>query len=169
MSASHIAELMQKHRNELLRFLSQRVRCSETAMDIFQDTFIRYAGYKSKDTITNPKAFIFKIAANLATDYLRADSRRAKHLVNHDEDSIESVEAAHPTLEQGAISEQQLEQLIEALEELPPKCRRVFILLKFKHYSYAEVAQELGISQTMILKYLNRALTHCRTRLDDLD
>lgn len=166
MSASDIAMLMQKHRSELLRFLARRVKCSETAMDIFQDTFIRYAGYTSKNPIQNPKALIFKIATNLSTDYLRSHSRRAK-LIDDQNDVTEDVEDFQPSPEQSVISEQQLEQLIDALAELPPKCRKVFILLKLKHYSYAQVSEELGISQTMILKYLNRALKHCRTRLED--
>ena len=168
MSATDIAELMQKHRNELLRFLSQKVSCSEAAMDIFQDTFIRYTGYTNKNKVENPKALIYKIAANLATDYLRNLSRRSKVLVERDECS-EDVEDSQPSVEQSVISDQQLDHLIDALAELAPKCRAVFVMLKLKQYSYAQVEKELGISQTMILKYLNRALTHCRTRLTDFE
>lgn len=167
-TANDIAELMQRHRDELLRFLSKRVNCSDVALDIFQDTFIRYAGYRNKGSVDNPRAFIFKIAANLATDYLRSRSRQLKHVTGQDV-LPEAFEDAKPSLERTVISEQQLEHVIEALSELPPKCRTVFILLKFKHYSYAQVEQQLGISQTMILRYLNRALTHCRTRLQDFE
>lgn len=135
-------------------------------MDIFQDTFIRYSAYKNKDEITNPRAFIFKIAANLATDYMRSRARYSKLIVEHYE-SVEDIEGAQPSPERNMLSEQQLEQLIAALAELTPKCRTVFILLKFRQYSYAQVERELGISQTMILKYLNRALSHCRERLGE--
>lgn len=166
LTANDIAVLMQKHRHELLRFLARRVKCTEAAMDIFQDTFVRYAGYRNQEKIDNPRAFIFKIAANLATDYLRSRSRQLKYMADEDSMSPE-IEDSNPSPEQSALSEQQLEQLIDALSELPPKCRRVFVLLKFKQYSYAQVQQELGISQTMILKYLNRALTHCRARLQE--
>ena len=164
-TANDIADLMNRHRQELLRFLLLKVNCSDTAQDLFQETFIRFSGYEQKDKIENPRAFIFRIAANLATDHLRSRSRQ---MLNNDDDgeSIERIEAPASEPEHAAISRQQMELLTHALAELPPKCRDVFIMLKLKHYSYAQVEQQLGISQTMILKYLTRALSHCRQRLD---
>lgn len=164
LTAKQIGDLMQAYRGDLLRFLALRVRCSETALDIFQDTFIRYANYKSKQSIENPRAFIFKIAANLATDHLRSCARERRHLA--EQQTMPAAEPTKPSLECSAVSEQQLSLLMDALMELPPKCRTVFVLLKLKHYSYAQVEAKLGISQTMILKYLNRALSHCRSRIE---
>lgn len=170
LTTADIADLMHKHRQELLRFLSQRLSCTETAQDIFQETFIRYAGYGGKDQIENPRAFIFRIAANLATDYLRSHSRhygRGADVIPDDE----AQDTAHASLsaERTVMSQQQLEHLIAALDELSPKCREVFILLKLKHCSYAEVEQKLGISQAMIFKYLTQAVRHCRQKIGDLD
>lgn len=165
LSADDIADLMNRHRQELLRFLLVKVNCSDTAQDLFQETFIRYANYREKDKVENPRAFIFRIAANLATDHLRSRSRQM--LTNADDgEAIAQLQAPAGELEHAAISRQQMDLLIEALAELPPKCRDVFIMLKLKHYSYAQVEQQLGISQTMILKYLTRALSHCRQRLE---
>lgn len=166
LSSNEIAKLMQQHRHELLRFLVQRVSCVDTAEDIFQETFIRYAEYKAKHTIENPRAFIFKIAANLAIDYVRSRSRHAEQNI---EETQEQDEPLSLSVEQTVMSEQQVERLIAALSELSPKCREVFILLKFKQYSYAEVEEKLGISQTMIFKYVTQAMKHCRERLDDFN
>jgi RNA polymerase sigma-70 factor (ECF subfamily) len=163
LTATDIADLMHKHRRELLGFLSQRISCTEAAQDIFQETFIRYAGYGGKDRVENPRAFIFRIAANLATDYLRSHSRHSA------DDEAEGGEQSALSVERTVMSQQQLEQLIAALDELSPKCREVFVLLKLKHCSYAEVEQRLSISQTMIFKYLTQALRHCRQRIGDLD
>jgi RNA polymerase sigma-70 factor (ECF subfamily) len=164
-TANTLACLMQQHRSELLRFLAQRVSCPETAQDIFQETFIRYNGYREKNSIENPRAFLFRIAANLATDYLRSHVHQAYHQPEQDYILVELEDPAL-SVEATVISQQELELLIQALQELPPKCRDVFIMLRLKHYSYAQVEQELGISSTMILKYLNRALTYCRERLE---
>ncbi|MBD9354358.1 RNA polymerase sigma factor [Methylomonas albis] len=166
LTAADIADLMHKHRHELLRFLSQRISCTDTAQDIFQETFIRYAGYGDKDSVENPRAFIFRIAANLATDYLRSHSRDVEAAANEEaEVGVQSSLSAERTV----MSQQQLEQLITALDDLSPKCREVFVLLKLKHCSYAEVEQRLGISQTMIFKYLTQAMRHCREKVGDLD
>lgn len=164
-TADTIACLMQQHRNELLRFLVRRVSCPEAAQDIFQETFLRFTSYCEKNTIENPRAFIFRIASNLTTDYLRS---RARHAYTQTETDDILLDIADPALsvEEAVISQQEFELLLQALEDLPPKCQAVFIMLRFKHYSYAQVEQALGISSTMVLKYLNRALTHCRQKLE---
>jgi len=170
ITVNDIASLMQRHRQELMRYLSQRIGCNETAQDIFQETFLRYAGYDGKSSVENPRAFIFRIAANLATDYLRSRSRHYHEDIDAEEgQAISEIEDPRLSVERTAISQQQLEELISALGELPPKCSEVFIMLKIKHYSYAEVEQKLGISNTMIFNYLTRAMAHCRQRLGDLD
>ncbi|MDT4329095.1 RNA polymerase sigma factor [Methylomonas sp. MED-D] len=170
LTADDIADLMHKHRRELLRFLAQRIRCTDAAQDIFQETFIRYAGYGGKDRIDNPRAFIFRIAANLATDYLRSHQRHAgwDREVGEGAES-DGGEPASVSAERTVMSQQQLERLIAALDELSPKCREVFVLLKIQHCSYAEVEQKLGISQTMIFKYLTQAMRHCRRTVGELD
>ncbi|MDD1619989.1 MAG: RNA polymerase sigma factor [Methylococcaceae bacterium] len=170
LAARDIADLMHKHRPELLKFLSQRTRCSETAQDIFQETFIRYSGYGAKHKIDNPRAFIFRIAANLAVDHLRSCSRRPiQELETLEPDRKEESEPTSLSAEHTVMSQQQLEQLISALSELSPKCREVFVLLKIKHCSYADVEKQLGISQTMIFRYLTQAMSHCRQRVGDVD
>lgn len=156
--------MMQRHRSELLRFLAQRVSCPDAAQDIFQETFIRYAGYREKSTVENPRAFIFRIAANLATDYMRSRARQPQQPESGE--IIAGLEDTKRSVEQTVISQQEFEILFLALADLPPKYREVFIMLRLKEYSYAQVEQEQGISSTMILKYLNRALTHCRQRLE---
>jgi len=169
-TVNDIAVLMQRHRQELMGFLFQRIGCSDAAQDLFQETFLRYAGYGGKTEVENHRAFIFRIAANLATDYLRSRSRQLHQDIDGgDDETLAEIEDPRLSLERSAISQQQLELLITALSELPPKCSEVFILLKIKHYSYAEVERKLGISSTMIFNYLARAMAHCRQRLGDLD
>ncbi len=131
-TANTIACLMQQHRSELLRFLAQRVSCPETAQDIFQETFIRFNGYGQKNAVENPRAFLFRIAANLATDYLRSQSRYAYHQPEHDH-ALAKLEDPALSIEAAVISQQEFELLIQALQDLPPKCRDVFIMLRLKH------------------------------------
>jgi RNA polymerase sigma-70 factor (ECF subfamily) len=165
-TADGIADLMQQHRNELMVFLSQRVKCDEDAQDILQETFIRYAEYSGKNRVDNARAFIYRIAANLATDYMRNHARRS-YVDLESEAMADTLADPAPTPEQCVMSQQKLEQLILALSELTPKCRDVFILLRLKNLTYPEVQQTLGISETMLLKYLNRAISHCRQRLEE--
>ena len=61
--------------------------------------------------------------------------------------------------------QQRLAILRNAVDELPPRCREVFMLHKFKGLSHAEIASCLSISRNMVEKHSIRGLAHCRDRL----
>lgn len=62
---------------------------------------------------------------------------------------------------------QLLTALKEALQELPLKCRQVFIWHRLEGYSQTEIAEKLDISVNMVEKYMIRATRHLRDRLQD--
>lgn len=159
------AELIETHREELLRFLFRRVNCREAAMDIVQDCFMRLVGYMENNTLQNPRAFLFRIAANQATDYLRYRSRVDERLTDLSEVPDVSDPASEP--EQITSGLERMELLKQALAELPSNRREVFILRNIKHCSYAEITERTGLSYNTIFKYINEALLHCQKRLQD--
>jgi RNA polymerase sigma factor (sigma-70 family) len=157
-SADIISDMMQQHHNELMRFVSQRVRCDEDAQDILQQTFIRYAEYSSKNCVDNPRAFIFRIAANMVVDHHRLIFNRQEY--DTDEYTLHSIEDTGQNLEQQCDYLQRLEALNRALQQLPEKCRQAFYLNRIEGYTHAEIA-ELEISESMVGKHLVRAMKHC--------
>ncbi len=60
---------------------------------------------------------------------------------------------------------QRIQQVAEVLRKLPYKCRRAFILHRFEGRTHTEIARELGVSRSMVEKYLIRALDRLRQRL----
>lgn len=158
MSQTSLAHILAIHQDELLRFIFRKVNCPDLAQDIFQDTFIRYTNYPQKEQINNHKAFIFRIAANLAADYERRDRVRNKYICNSEPspETIAQPEALQP--EQILSTRDRLECLAQAVEKLPPKCRMVFLLRKVEELSQAEIAEQLGISRSMVEKHLRHAL-----------
>lgn len=159
--------LIQEHRNELLGFLVNRVSCKDTADDILQDAFFRLTQYESQTRIQNPIAFLYCVAGNLAFDHLRKVKREQARQT--DDDELMEHPDSTPDIERQLYSQQQLKFLQQAIEELPPRCREVFILHKFKHYSYSQIMSELGISESTVLKHIVKALAHCRQRLKELE
>lgn len=164
-TANDIAELLHKHRSELQRFLAYRIGCPETVDDIMQIMFLRLSAYQTEIRVDNSRAFLFKIAANLATDHLRSQQRRNETLITDDE--LDEFINQAPSAETAVISQQQLALLKQAIQELPPKCRDVFILCKFQHYTYLQAAQHLGISESTATKHMIKALEHCKHRVFD--
>jgi RNA polymerase sigma-70 factor (ECF subfamily) len=50
--------------------------------------------------------------------------------------------------------------------ELPPKCRRAFLLHRVHGAEFSEIAEEMGLSERMVRHYVLRAVLYCRAGLD---
>lgn len=160
-----VANLIETNRDELLRFLFNRVKCQETALDIIQDCFVRLVGYMKCNTVKNPRALLFRIAANLATDYLRRRTR-----LNNSETNVSKyldLKDSAPPLDEIVSGMERMDRLMLALAELPPNRREVFILRNIKQCSYAEITEQTGLCYNTIFKYINEALLHCQKRIED--
>jgi RNA polymerase sigma factor (sigma-70 family) len=159
------AELLDAHRDELLRFIHHRIGCPDTALDILQDCFIRFSAYLETNSVQNPRAFLYKMAANQATDHLRQHIRRNEQ--ESDLNELPELVDPAPLPEDIVAGKQRLELLKQALSSLPAKHREVFVLRNIKHLSFAEITDITGLSYNTIFKYLNEALLHCQKRMQD--
>jgi RNA polymerase sigma factor (sigma-70 family) len=162
-NADSLADCFLNYRNELFRFIFRQVGCSDTADDILQDTYLRFSGYAGEQAITNPRAFLYRIAANLTTDHARANRRRP--LEPLDAHEIELPDEKQPIPEILVEQQQQLESLYIALTELPPLCREVFILSRFEGQTHEQIARRLGMSTSWVEKNIVQALKHCKRQL----
>ena len=63
------------------------------------------------------------------------------------------------------VAEEITEPLEQALTELPVKCRQAFTMHRQSGMSYPEIAQALGVSTSMVEKYIIQALKHFRNTL----
>ena len=153
--------------DELLAFVRRRVNCPAFAADIVQDTYVRVASGGLPTSVANPRAFLYRVAGNLALDHLRREATRSAYV--GPELSPAEVSDPQPSAETAIESRQRLALLMRAVEELPPRCRQVFVLRKVDGLDQAEIAQTLGISRNMVEKHLRKALLHCALRLRQAD
>lgn len=158
------ASLFQQYYGELLRFLTAKLGCREQAADVVQDTFLRVRGVKDLATVAQPRAFLYKTALNLTVDLFQRQRIRSERITQLD--TTEDVPSVIPRQDDEIESKQRVRLLYEAIAELPPKCRHVFLLHKFMDLSHAEIAGRLGISKNMVEKHVMKALAHCRQRVD---
>lgn len=148
---------------DLLRFLTRRTGDADSAAALAEDTYLRLTTVPSALEIENPRAFVYRVAGNLAIDALRREGRLAPDLT-----FLEAGEAAADgTLspEASALARDRLRQLEEALDELPAKARTALLLNRVEGRPFVEIAGQLGVSESMVAKYIARALRHCRDRL----
>lgn len=155
------------HYEDLLAFVRRKVRCPATAADVMQDIYIRLASRSSSEEVANPRAFVYRIAGNLAIDHLRLERGRARYVTA--EPVPDHLPDPNPSAEAIADAKRRLALLADAVAELPPRCREVFVLRKFEELEQHEIARRLGISRNMVEKHLRKALLHCALRLREHD
>jgi len=161
--ASAITCLYIEHVGEIRRFLARRLSCVEAAADLAHEVFIRYMAAEPASPIQNPRAFLFRIAGNLAIDHARGNPIKPGQWVDITE--CGDLASEYPSPERFAVARQELDRLRKAIEELPPKCREVFIRHKFDGVPQSRLAQEYQITLNAIEKHLVRALIHLRLRV----
>jgi len=167
MGGSDLSALIATFREnyqDLLRYLTRRTGSADRASDVAQDTYLRLAALSSTNLdVQNPRAYVYRIAGNLATDAARRDGRLATHLAVVAADEAD----ASPSPEMRAVARERLRLLEAALDELPLNARTALLLSRVDGLTFAEIAIHLGVSESMIAKYIARALKHCRDRLAD--
>ena len=154
----------EQHHNDLLRFFTHKLGCRDLAADCTQETYVHLVRMRSTIDVQNPRAFLFRVAANLAVDNLRKIRiRREAFSVDPLPDNAASMA---PSAEDALDAKQRLVQVERAIGELSPKCRSALLMNRLEGKTHREIAEALGVSESMVAKYVIQALKHCRTCLD---
>lgn len=158
-----VHEIIRRHHDSLIRFLRQRLRVKDDAADVAQEAYIRMLQYEGSRQIASPASMLFRIAINVANDLGRM--QQVRHV--REQLPLETVELAsdQPAAEREIAAEQDLELLLAAIEELPPKCRNVFLLSRVRRMTYPEIARHCSISVKMVEKHISHALAVCMRKV----
>ena len=159
-----VAGLFKQYGQQLFRFLRNRLRGSEVE-DIAQETYLHLLQSPQAEAAQNPRAFLFKTAANLIIDRARYDKVRERHAASNS--GIEYEPSDLPTPEEATHYTFRFEQLLRVLNELPADCRHVFLLSWFDGIPNAEIAARLGVSKRTVERHIVKAIDHCFHRLND--
>jgi RNA polymerase sigma factor (sigma-70 family) len=129
-----VRKIFQDHNRSLLGFLFAKLRSEAEAHEVAQEAYVRLLQLERPGTISFLRAYLFRIAANLAIDRIR--HRR----VREDKTAPELFEQllAAPSPERRAMARQELDLVVAALEELPPACRKACALHFFCHEEVVE-------------------------------
>jgi len=128
----------------VLRYLTRLVGNSDTARDLAQETFLRATRASAPRDEPAQRAWVFRIARNLALNHLRDASRQASH-------------ASEPTVPAGKSATQETSLVVrEALAQLSDLDREVFLLRESAGLNYGEIAEACGITEEAVRARLQR-------------
>ncbi|GAA4781510.1 RNA polymerase sigma-70 factor [Olivibacter ginsenosidimutans] len=134
--------------------LLKLVKSEEVAEDILHDLFLKiWEGREHIDINRSFKAYLYRIATNMVTDFYRKVSRNKAYQQFLEKNSSNSYLHIDELIDQ----KQKQELMEKALNELSPQCQLVFKLCKLEGRSYEEVSQMLQISPNTISNHLVKA------------
>jgi RNA polymerase sigma-70 factor, ECF subfamily len=154
------AEIYRTTYPDLVRYLHRKVWDEDRACELAQEAFTRAIdGDRTPDDPANPRAWVFRIAANLALDEARLVIRRRRHLTLL---RAEPVRTEEPDPVERLDREMRAAAARAALERLSDRDREA-LLLWDAGMSYVEIAEQTGLAVGAVGTTLARA----RKRLVD--
>ena len=135
-----------------LRIVNDADVAEDMVQEAFMNTWERLEGGLE---ISNFKAFMYRSVRNECLSYLSSLKEKVgeEFIPEAGEDEIDtSFRDA---------------RIWKAIDELPEKCREIFLMSKRDGYSNEEIADELGISIKTVKNQMTKAFTRLREALDD--
>ena len=128
----------------LHRFSYAFVKSNEVAEEIVSDVFVKLWQISGKlMEIENLKVYLYTIAKNFSLNYITKNYKNA--VVNIDSIDIEAM-VEIKIIEELYISADIVQKIRQVIQQLPPKCRIIFQLVKEEGMKYKEVAAVLNLS-----------------------
>jgi RNA polymerase sigma factor (sigma-70 family) len=167
-----IAQAMERDGSRLRNYIRKYVVNRETTEDILQEVFCELIeAYRLVKPIEQVSAWLFRVARNRIVDGFR--SRKVESLsqpkFGEDDDDAVSLEDLLPSPESGPEAAYAravlLEEIDEALEDLPEEQRSVFVAHEWEGHSFKELSVETGVSVNTLLSRKRYAVLHLRRRL----
>lgn len=140
------------------RYLRRFAYRPEDIDDMAQETFLR--AYKATDSreIEYPKAYLFRVAKSVA---IRELNKKANQMTDFLEEAKLEEAQSQATLEQEVEADQKVDLYCGAIADLPPQCRRVFLMRKYQGLSHKAIAKELNISVGAVEKQVTIGIKRC--------
>jgi RNA polymerase sigma-70 factor (family 1) len=157
-------EMYERYFIPLLNTAFKRLQSKEDALEIVQDLFVQlYFKRKQIEHTYNIGGYLQMMLRNKIIDRFREQLVRKKHLYQLHQQKWEDTSDAP----EDNMDVKMLEQKIHAvIEQLPNKCREVFLLSRYNNLSHQAIAEKLNISVSTVEKHIVKALKIVRKHVD---
>jgi RNA polymerase sigma factor (sigma-70 family) len=174
-----IAAAVATQEPRLRAFVRRQVADLADVEDIVQDTFLELvSAHRLMEPVVHVAAWLRRVARNRIVDRFRQRSRNARVFVSASFPGSQGETAAPNDLSDGQATDSSrpdlsyerdviAEKLVEALSELPPEQRDVFVAHELDGRSFKELAAETGTPLNTLLGRKHAATLHLRRRLRD--
>jgi RNA polymerase sigma factor (sigma-70 family) len=151
-----ISRLLIAERPSLLRLIARITGNPAAAEDVAQSLWLRAQRIADDPPIVHQRAYLYRLATNLAIDHLKGEARRSDVEVEAQALLWGCDEAL--AAERVVIAHDTLARVEAAARALPEQTRRIFELHRHEGLSQRAVAERLGVSTTTVEKHMRRAM-----------
>ncbi len=153
-----LTALYREHRTWLESWLRRRVGNAWDAADISQDTFLRVlSSAQPLADLREPRAYLLTVGKRLLSNFYTRRSLEQAYL----EALAQLPQECVPSPEQRWLLLETLHALDELLDGLAAPVRRAFLLSQLHGFGYRDIAEQLGISERTVKRYMAQAYEHC--------
>jgi RNA polymerase sigma-70 factor (ECF subfamily) len=148
----------------MVYFALQYTKDLDTAREITQEAFISLWEKRETIDLSKPvKTYLTTTVRNKCLNWLRDNKK-----FNRDILDIEGLLSERIYTPPDRLVEAEIRlKIISAIEELPEKCREIFVLNRNENLKYQEIANRLQISIKTVETQMSKALQHMRHRLEE--
>lgn len=159
-------ELVARKAGQLLRLVYRMVGDREEARDLVQLAFVRaWENRERYDRRWSPNTWLYRIATNLAIDFLRSRGSRAR-LDEPVRRHLHAVAGDGRRRDVTRLERDEVERILgEMLDHLSERQRTVFVLREIEELSSREVGEILGCRASTVRNHLFAARRELRARL----
>lgn len=169
--AARQAEAFAVLRRDIVGYLQRKGQVTGDAEDAVQEAFVRF--HRAGHDLMSPDArpLLFVIARNIQNDRWKAAAREARCLVPEDVATLDAGPRAIASDDRGAddrlIGRENLAAAAAVIRALPPRTRDAFLMHRFENQTYRQIAGKLGVSVSMIEKYIAEALRQLKNSAEN--
>ena len=157
--------IFKKYIKELYRFAFSYVRDAQVAEEMAQEVFL-YVWEKRRqiEIQTTLKTYLYSAIKNKCLNYIKLELPKRQSM----SDLSEVMLSINPGTKDEGESEQLKKSIQKAINALPRKCRRIFMLSRNAGMTYEEIAEELNLSKKTVENQMGIALKKLRASLEDV-
>ncbi|MNI60401.1 ECF RNA polymerase sigma factor SigR [compost metagenome] len=160
----------------MLRFVKGKVKKTEDAEDILQEVWYQFSRLTNMDELENAGAWLYAVTRNKITDSYRKKKDESLDELMADGEEVDTAFPIRQFLLADDSNNPELklfkdifwDELMKALEELPEKQRRVFMLNEIEDKTLQEIADMENENLKTIISRKGYAVKHLRLRLRNL-
>jgi RNA polymerase sigma-70 factor (ECF subfamily) len=134
--------------------------------DLAQEAFLRLLRYSDDVVVEYPQTYLFRIAANVASEW----RERARNNRPHDDSWLEDLQIEAGDEPENATARALVHERVRAaVQRLPQRQREVLLLHVDDNLTYIKIAEQLGLTRRIVKRDLALAYSHLRWELDPDD